>query len=216
MGHLTTTPDLATLADEVSAVAARQGRDREVSPESERLIQALAERFGFDGSPPEPADPHDELLFYRALSDAQAGIGEGDRRRVRVGLQRLEDALRQIVTGDPVREGREPADLARWLLEQVPHGKLAELLGVDRRTLNRWTRTESPTRPGDEDLRRLRDLARTFNLLRRGLTPAGALLWFETPSPALGGERPADALDRFDSRPRLERAAYETLGGDAT
>jgi hypothetical protein len=136
---------------------------------------------------------------------------------LRVGLQRLLDALAQIIGNQPVRDGRDAREIAMWVAEafsDVTRQRLADVLGIDRRTFQRWA--DGQTRPADEDARRLRTFARTANLLLRGLTAAGVIRWFELPNRELSGRTPAQELDRHDAWVRLERAAYVTLGGDAS
>ena len=205
---------LASRAGEVNRV---QARDREVAADTVRFVSELGERFGSTAAPG-PADPHDELQFYRALTDLQAAVVLSDRARARVGLQRVQDALAQIVANSPVRDGRDANEVASWVaqaLTDVSRQRIADVLGVDRRTFTRWV-SESATRPADEDARKLRTFARTLVLLLRGLTAAGAVRWFELPNRELDGRTPAQELAGFDAAPRLERAAYALLAGDAS
>jgi hypothetical protein len=137
---------------------------------------------------------------------------------VRIALQRVQDALAQIVANNPIRDGRDANEVANWVaaaLADVSRQRIADVLGVDRRTFTRWI-SEAATRPADEDARRLRTFARTVVLLLRGLTAAGAVRWFEVPNRELEGRTPAQELASFDAAPRLERAAYALLGGDAS
>jgi Homeodomain-like domain len=137
---------------------------------------------------------------------------------MRIALQRVQDALAQIVDNQPIRQGRDANEVARWLataLADVSRQRIADALGVDRRTFTRWV-AEGGTRPVDDDARKLRTMAWTVNLLLRGLTPSGAVTWFELPNRDLDGQAPAEALQRFDAQPRIRRAAYSLLGGDAS
>lgn len=210
--------ELDRLAVQAGAINRAQAAADVVLRESERFVEELADRFGSAGEAPAPADAHDEILFYRALTDALRAVHERDRRGVRIALQRVQDALAQIVASEPVRDSRDANDVARWLAESltdVSRQRLADILGVDRRTFTRWM-AEAATRPADEDARKLRTMARTVNLLLRGLTAAGAVRWFELPNAELEGRTPAAELARHDAAPRLERAAYALLGGDAS
>jgi hypothetical protein len=125
---------LAARAGEINRAQAAAG---EVLPETERFVDELGDRFGSAGTAPGPADAHDEILFYRALTDALRAVHEGDRRAVRIALQRVQDALAQIVANQPVCDGRDANEVARWLAEalgDVSRQRLADILGVDRRT----------------------------------------------------------------------------------
>ena len=220
-----TSPELTAELSALEALAARAGEinrtqasAQAVTPEAGEFLSELASRFGSAGAAPAPADAHDEILFYRALTDAQAAVRHNDRRAVRVSLQRVQDALGQIVANSPVRDGRDANEVAIWVAEtlvDVSRQRIADVLDVDRRTFTRWV-SESATRPADEDARKLRTFARTVMLLLRGLTAPGAVSWFELPNRELGGRTPAQELAGFDAAPRLERAAYALLGGDAS
>lgn len=133
------------------------------------------------------------------MTDALRAVHKRDRRDVRIALQRVQDALARILGNEPVRDGRDANEVARWLAEtltDVSRQRLANILDVDRRTVTRWM-SEAATRPADEDARKLRTIARTVNLLLRGLTAAGAVRWFESPNAELdgrtscGGARPS-------------------------
>jgi transcriptional regulator with XRE-family HTH domain len=208
--------DLEALAARAEEVNRRQAASGAVIDGTQEFVDDLARRFGSMGGQA-PADPQDELLFYRALTDLQLACRTQDRRAVRIGLQRVQDALMQIISNQPVREGRDAREIAAWVAEtfrDVTRAKLADVLGVDRRTFNRWA--DGQTRPTDEDARRLRTFARTANLLLRGLTATGVVSWFELPNRELGGRAPQEDLSAHDSWVRLERAAYVTLAGDAS
>jgi hypothetical protein len=210
--------ELDLLASRAGQINRSQARAETVTPETEAFVSALAMKFGSMGAAPAPADAHDEVLFYRALTDAQAAVRHGDRRAVRIALQRVQDALAQIVANSPMRDGRDANEVAAWVadaLVDVSRRRIADVLGVDRRTFTRWV-AEAATRPADEDARKLRTFARTIALLLRGLTASGAVSWFELPNRELGGRTPAQELAAFDAAPRLERAAYSLLGADAS
>jgi hypothetical protein len=112
-------PDLERLAERAGEINRAQAAAGELLPETSAFVGELADRFGSAGEAPAPADAHDEILFYRALTDAQRACGDGDRRRVRIALQRVQDSLAQIVRNDPVREGRDANDVARWLADAL-------------------------------------------------------------------------------------------------
>lgn len=211
-------PELERLAARAGEINRAQARAEDVTADAREFVSDLAVRFGSKGAAPAPADAHDEILFYRALTDLQAACGDEDRRALRVALQRVQDALAQIVANSPVRDGKNANEVASWVAEvlaDVSRQRIADVLGVDRRTFTRWV-SESATRPADEDARKLRTFARTLMLLLRGLTPPGAVRWFELPNRELDGRTPALELSGYDAAPRLERAAYALLGGDAS
>src|SRR3954467_959622 len=88
--------ELEELARRAGEVNRRQAGSAEIVAGTGEFIDELARRFGSAGAPA-PADPHDEILFYKALTDAQLALRLGDRRGLRVGLQRVLDALGQII-----------------------------------------------------------------------------------------------------------------------
>ena len=210
------TTELEKLARRAGEVNRHQAGSAEIIDGTAEFVNDLARRFGSTGAQA-PADPQDEILFYKALTDVQLALHLQDRRGLRVGLQRVLDALAQIIGNLPVRDGRDAREIAAWAAEtfsDVTRQRLADVLGVDRRTFQRWA--DGHTRPADEDARRLRTFARTANLLLRGLTATGVVKWFELPNRELAGSTPTQELNQHDAWVRLERAAYVTLGGDAS
>lgn len=83
------------------------------------------------------------------------------------------------------------------LLKRLPgvtRNALAELLGVDRRTIPRWAK-QSGTPP-----RRVATVARLVAILRHNWTADGIVAWFHRPRRDLGGRKPIAVLgdDPFD------------------
>src|SRR5690349_3966773 len=89
--------ELEAFAVRAGEVNRAQATAKELLAGTREFVGELADRFGSSGVAPAPADAHDEILFYRALTDAQRACADADRGRARVALQRVQDALAQIV-----------------------------------------------------------------------------------------------------------------------
>ena len=100
----------------------------------------------------------------------------------------VRDALDEHVSGVRSDVGLVMADLGRWLPD-IPDRVIAELAGVDRRTLSRWKRKSGPPN------RRLRLLASLVAILRHNWTEDGIIAWFSRPRRDLGGRKPISLLD---------------------
>jgi hypothetical protein len=99
----------------------------------------------------------------------------------------VRDALDEYVSGVRDDVGLVMADLDRWL-PHVSRHELAEIAGVDRRTLTRWAGKAG--RPP----RRLRLVASLVAILRHSWTEDGVVAWFHRPRRDLGGRTPLAAL----------------------
>jgi hypothetical protein len=146
-------------------------------------------------------DPYLLTALHRgAVRSLVALIREQDpreqRRALRVTLEQMRHALRDLNEGLPVREGEDTKEIAMWLARvlEVPQPKLAELLGVSPRQLQRWISPNLASSPKGDDASRLRVVARIVNNLRHAMTAKGVLHWFEHPHPELKGDTPATLL----------------------
>lgn len=121
----------------------------------------------------------------------------------------VRDALDEHVTGVPDDVGMVMSDLRTWL-QRVPDQAIADVLGVDRRTLSRWR--GQATRPRRE----LRVFARLVAILRHNWDADGVMAWFNRPRRDLDGRRPASVLkdpnweDALISAARSGRSQYAT------
>lgn len=157
------------------------------------------------------ADPYLTTTLWAAAFRAEKALrhdnAESRRRDVRVALEQLRHALRDIAAdrpwGDdaPVREV-----LARTVqVLAAPQRDLAELLGVSVRQLQRWLAEDGPEPAGD-DAARIRVVGRLVNQLRHAFTGPGVLAWFGREHPRLG-VRPAALLSDPLRYPELLGAA---------
>jgi uncharacterized protein (DUF2384 family) len=149
---------------------------------------------------------HSAISAQRALERRQA---PGARDQLRVALESIRQALAAIAEREPVADERTPkaivASLAAWT--EVPQARLAELLGVSSRQLQRWLSASERSQPEGEDARRVRVVARVVAQLRFALTPAGTVAWFDWPRHDLGGRRPRDLLGDPAQEPTLAMVA---------
>jgi hypothetical protein len=99
----------------------------------------------------------------------------------------VRDALDEHVAGVASDVGLVMHDLEEWL-PHTPDRTIANLLGVDRRTLSRWRGQAGEPR------RNLRIFARLVAILQHNWDEQGIVAWFDRPRRDLGGRRPATVL----------------------
>lgn len=109
-----------------------------------------------------------------------------------INAEGIRHVIRDTLDGDVPVDERDAAALLSQLegwLPGVSQGEIAELLGVSRRTIQRWgTSHSSPTA-------RAVLAGQLVALLRHGWSPAGVVAWFSRPRRDLGHRRPIDLLD---------------------
>lgn len=205
-------PELA--AHEIGEANERLAREQE-TPESVRsLICDMAENVEHLGDNAIAAfDPYLVIALQRATLAARNAMDSADpaqeRRRLRVALEQMRHALRDLAESRPVADERSAKEIARWMLDVlgVPAGRIAGVIGVGPRTFERWASATDPTTPQDAAEARLRVAARLVNHLRHTLTGSGAVTWLERPRAELGGRSPSDALDDPEALARLTALA---------
>jgi hypothetical protein len=181
---------------------------------TEALRNAGEEQLG-------PADPYRLIALLNATLAARHAVGDDDparRRELRLRLEQLRQLFLDLAGDEPVSDERSGKEIARWLAEvvDVSQQQLADLLGVKRRTFQRWVSEKDEAGPNTVNDRRLRIVARLVNQLRHGLSPTGVIRWFEHPRAALGDRRPADVLDEPDVLARLQTLAASVRLSDAS
>lgn len=149
------------------------------------------------------------LAGLRALENPDAAAARQD---LRVRLEQLRQVYRDLADARPIFEDQPPSELVRWLDDvlDVPQARLAELIGVSTRTLQRWISPSDPGEPVGLDGQRVRLIANLVSHLRHALTGLGVVEWFERPHPLAHGKRPADLLDEPSAMPQLTRLAAST------
>jgi hypothetical protein len=146
------------------------------------------------------------LLDMRDLLDRRVAPGDLDVcDGLLIALERarhvVRDALDEHVNGVADDTGVIMEDLDRWLPD-IPDRTIAELVGVDRRTLGRWRKSA-----GTPPRRELRTFARLVAILRHNWDEDGIVGWFERPRRDLGGRKPASLLVDPNAEPELISAA---------
>lgn len=204
----------------VSHAAQELAVSREVPPGLpavvEQVYEALPDPTRADASAVDPylveALTYGVARCFRAL----AGPPKRSRAELRIALEQVRQALAYIVEEEPVHDDASAAAVAAWLIEtvEVPQRELAEVLGVNPRTLQRWAAGEST--PSGVEATRLRTLARVVNNLRHVLTGTGVLLWLREPHRDLRGKRPSELLgtpEAYTALVRLAARARSTVLG---
>jgi hypothetical protein len=106
------------------------------------------------------------------------------------------ESIRHIIR-DALDEdlGCDPGDVqcfTRLIVEalpRIPQTDIAQLLRVDRKTVQRWLHGQGRAS------RRLYLVARLVNVLQHAWTPEGVIAWFGRPRQDLDGHDPLDVLD---------------------
>ena len=126
-----------------------------------------------------------------------------DRRELRIAVERIRQALRDLLDEHPVWRGG-PKHAAVWLRQQgLRVNDLAEILGVSESTIRRWVSDEDESQPSGELAERVVVIAKVVNHLRHAITARGMVQWLERPHPELDGRAPIDEVKDADSYRRL-------------
>ncbi len=135
-------------------------------------------------------------------SDAPGNLDVCDQLMIMLERIRhvVRDALDEHVSGIGGDVGIVIADLERWL-PHIPDQTIADLVGVDRRTLSRW-KTQ-----GGQPRRGLRVFARIVAILRHNWDEEGIIAWFGRPRRDLDGRRPATLIGDPNAEDELISAA---------
>lgn len=173
---------------------------------ADRLRNLRSELLPSDFDKDQLTDLYTTLFDIRDLVDRIDGSRDMEAfDQLLVHLERIRhvvrDALDEHVTGVGADVGLVMRDLDRWLPD-TPREPLAELAGVDRRTLSRWVdKAGTPSR-------RLQTVARLVAILRHNWTEEGVVAWFHRPRRDLGGRTPLAVLEtrNFDEEALLAAA----------
>jgi putative toxin-antitoxin system antitoxin component (TIGR02293 family) len=114
-------------------------------------------------------------------------------------LETVLECLLAYDEGRPVAADRSVPQLIEWLTATLglSQARVAGLIGVSLRTLQRWLGGQA--RPGPEDTARVRRLARLVNQARFALTPDGVIGWLSRPTAYLEGRAPRDLVTSPDA-----------------
>jgi uncharacterized protein (DUF2384 family) len=173
----------------------------EVDDSFHERLETINERLGAlrEALRPEDLDKAQLIEFHGALWDINRLLSEKETSynldvidQLLVAIERvrhvIRDALDEHVVGLPCDASLVVGELKRWL-PNTSYEKIARLIGVDRRTLTRWTSEKrAPTR-------RLQLVAHLVAVLRHNWTEEGIVAWFDRPRRGLDGKKPIGLLD---------------------
>jgi uncharacterized protein (DUF2384 family) len=193
------TPELLKKIDGANR---RLAVEAEVPTEVEKVVLEIANRITQTSEREfDEVDPYLSNAFHRGLTVSLLGVKLGskkrERRLLRIGLEQMRQAVRDVVEGRSVQDDVELKDRVRWLANilHVPQAELAELLFTNQRQIQRWLSTTDQAEPRGDDAWRVDLVARIVNHLRHVMTAQGVIYWFESPHPDLKGETPASLLE---------------------
>lgn len=114
-----------------------------------------------------------------------------------IDLERIRHVVRDAIDEHVAGAGRDVGLMIREIDEWLPHTPrhaIAELAGVDRKTVTRWARRSSPPN------RRMQTVGQLIAILRHSWTEEGVIAWFHRPRHDLGGRTPLAVLssENFD------------------
>jgi transcriptional regulator with XRE-family HTH domain len=194
--------DVATASDALS-------RSTSVPDEVRALVISLPSRLRADTPTNALAgDPYLSESAYAGAARAAAALLDTDerakRREVRLALEQVRQALRDLLEHRPVDEDVPADQVAAWLENTLglPQQQLADLVGTSVRTWQRWL---TGTTPDPAQALRLRRIARLTMHLRHALTGPGVAGWFTRQHPLIkgGGGSPIELLADPDGYQRL-------------
>jgi len=142
-------------------------------------------------------DVEQSAALFSAIVDVdravQAEHEDFDRfEQMLLGIERIRQVIRDAIdesVGGVDADRRRQLEALENGLPGVKQIQIAELLGVDPRTVRRWSE-----RPGRADPR-LSLVARLVSILSHAWTPAGVVAWFDRPRRELDGRAPRSLLD---------------------
>jgi Mg-chelatase subunit ChlI len=196
-------PALFDQANAIQEVLERVDTVDDVADEVAALADSLP-KFADDYA---EADPYLTRALHAGTIDALLAVREEDRTQLRVAVERVRQALRDMLDEHPVwRAGTK--DAAVWLGRmRLSTDDLAEVFAVSADTVRRWTNPENPQSPSEDHADKVVVVAKIVNHLRHAMTPRGAIQWLLRPHPALDDRRPVDELKDAESYQRLTRLA---------
>ncbi len=186
----TRVPALFELADNVGLALESSETTDVVEEQIRELVASIPET-------PEPLDDMDPYLrsaLLTAVIHAVRAEERGDRSQLRIAVERIRQALRDLIDEHPVWRGG-PKDAAIWLRASgLTVEDLAELLHTSESSVRRWSNRDDETEPSGDAGDRVMAVAKIVNHLRHAMTPRGAVRWLLRPHPVLEDRRPVDEL----------------------
>jgi uncharacterized protein (DUF2384 family) len=187
---------LGSFSDAVGDVVARPDIDgsieRRLADVADRLRNLKPELEDLD------FDVEQTAALFSAIVDVDRAVHaereeDFDRfEQMLLGIERVRQVIRDSIdesVGGAEVDRRRLVETIRETLPGAKQAELAKLLGIDARTVRRWS-----TEAGRPD-QRLTLVARLVSILRHAWTPAGVVAWFNRPRRELDGRAPRDLLD---------------------
>jgi AraC-like DNA-binding protein len=192
-------PALFELANTVSD----QLEFSDVSDTIREQVRELADAIPATPESLSDMDPYLRSALLTAVIHAMRAAEDRNRRELRITVERVRQALRDLLDERPVWRGG-PKHAAMWLRQRgLSVGDLAELLGASETSVRRWASPDDETSPGGENADKVMVVAKVVNHLRHAMTVRGAVQWLQRSHPAFDDRRPIDELKDPDSYRRL-------------
>lgn len=149
----------------------------------------------------------------RAMKALRHDDATAQRRDLRVALEQVRHALRDIVDGHWASESVPVREVLATLVStlRLPQAELARLLGISTRQLQRWLASEDGASPSGHEEARVRMVAQLVNQLRHVYTAQGVPAWFEHRGPGMRAA-PLELLADPINFPELLAAARGARG----
>lgn len=197
--------------------------EREVSDDLEKLVRSLSRDVGhIPATEISRIDPYLLVALQQGLITALRALEldspTSKRRQLRIALEQMRQATRDLLEGIPVSEERSTKETVRWVVDvlDIPQSEVAVLLDIHPRKFQRWLSVNDPSEPHDEDALRIRLLARIANHLRHSFSGPGVAAWLERPHPELKGQAPKDLLGKRQSFEQLVSLAAAARSHSST
>lgn len=162
------------------------------------------------------ADPYPSGALQSGTIGALLALDSGDRGALRIAIERIRQALRDMLDERPVWQG-DAKDAAVWLGRTgVSAEDLAKVFSVSPDTVRRWTNPNNPKGPGEDVSDRVVVVAKIVNHLRHAMSSRGVVQWLLRAHPALDDRRPVDDLKDATAYHDLVRLASSARSFVAT
>lgn len=198
-----------------NAIQVELERSADVAPVVDAVV-ALADALPKVADGYTEADPYLTRALHAATINALLAVRSTDRADLRVAVERIRQALRDMLDEKPVwRAG--PKDAAVWLREMgLSTDDLAEVFAVSPDTVRRWTNETNAQTPSGDHADSVVVVAKIVNHLRHAMTPRGVVQWLLRENPSLDDRRPVDELKDAESYQQLIRLASNARSFVAT
>lgn len=183
-------PALLALAESINAHLEFAEVSQDVVDQVRRLADDMPET-------PEPLgdmDPYLRSALLTGVIHALRAAENGERGELRITVERVRQALRDLLDERPVWRGG-PKHAAIWLREQgLTPTDMARLLSISETSARRWSSREDETEPSSDSAARVMVVAKVVNHLRHAMTTRGVVQWLQRPHPSLDDRRPLEQL----------------------